>query len=187
MEIEMKKLFFLLFCLIILAAPFNSVNASDESPKEIIQAAQQGDAGAQRELGAMYYFGEGVPQDYKEAIKWYSKSAEQGTADAQGALGTLYYHGKGVPQDYKEAIKWYSKSAEQNYVKSQVMLGYMYYHGEGVQQEYVLAHMWFNLAAVQGNVNASELRDIAAEKMPPAQIEKAQKLAREWKALQNGS
>jgi TPR repeat protein len=151
MEIEMKKLFFLLFCLIILAAPFNSVNASDESPKEIIQAAQQGDAVAQRELGAMYYFGEGVPQDYKEAIKWYSKSAEQ------------------------------------NYVKSQVMLGYMYYHGEGVQQEYVLAHMWFNLAAVQGNVNASELRDIAAEKMTPAQIEKAQKLARELKALQNGS
>lgn len=151
MEIEMKKLFFLLFCLIILAAPFNSVNASDESPKEIIQAAQQGDAGAQRELGAMYYFGEGVPQDYKEAIKWYSKSAEQ------------------------------------NYVKSQVMLGYMYYHGEGVQQEYVLAHMWFNLAAVQGNVNASELRDIAAEKMTPSQIEKAQKLAREWKALQNDS
>jgi TPR repeat protein len=94
---------------------------------------------------------------------------------------------KGVPQDYKEAIKWYSKSAEQNYVKSQVMLGYMYYHGEGVQQEYVLAHMWFNLAAVQGNVNASELRDIAAEKMTPSQIEKAQKLAREWKALQNDS
>jgi TPR repeat protein len=181
METEMKKLLSSLFCLIILAAPFSSGDASNESPKEIIQSAEQGDANAQRELGAMYYFGEGVPQDYKEALKWYSKSAEQGAADAQGALGTLYYHGKGVPQDYKEAMKWYSKSAGQGYVKAQVMLGYMYYHGEGVPQDDVLAHMWFNLASTQGNVNALEFRDIAAVKMTPAQIEEAQKLANEWK------
>ena len=29
----------------------------------------------------MYYNGEGVPQDYKEAVKWYTKAAEQGLAD----------------------------------------------------------------------------------------------------------
>lgn len=155
--------------------------------KEIIQSAEQGDANAQRELGVMYYFGDGVQQDYKEAFKWYSKSAVQGTAAAQGALGTLYYHGKGVSRDHKEALKWYSKSAEQGYVKAQVMLGYMYYNSEGAPQDYVLAHMWFNLAAVQGNINASGLRDITAEKMTPAQIEEAQRLAREWKAVQNQS
>ena len=158
-----------------------------EGIKEIIQSAEQGNANAQRELGVMYYFGDGVPQDYKEAFKWYSKSAAQGTAAAQGALATLYYHGEGVSRDYKEAMKWYSKSAEQGYAKAQVMLGYMYYHSEGAQQDYVLAHMWFNLAAVQGSVYASEFMDITAGKMTTAQIEEAQKLAREWKVVQNQS
>jgi TPR repeat protein len=32
--------------------------------------AAQGDATAQYNLGTMYYAGEGVPQDYAEALKW---------------------------------------------------------------------------------------------------------------------
>jgi TPR repeat protein len=31
----------------------------------------------------MYANGQGVPQDYGEAIRWYRKAAEQGFADAQ--------------------------------------------------------------------------------------------------------
>jgi hypothetical protein len=30
-----------------------------------------------------YYNGEGVPQDYKEAVKWQRKAAEQGYANDQ--------------------------------------------------------------------------------------------------------
>jgi len=37
-----------------------------------------GEADAQFLLGLMYDNGEGVPQDYKQAIKWYTKVAEQG-------------------------------------------------------------------------------------------------------------
>ncbi|NBT29691.1 MAG: hypothetical protein EBT18_09450, partial [Gammaproteobacteria bacterium] len=37
-------------------------------------AAEQGDATAQYNLAAMYDNGKGVPQDYEEAVKWYSKS-----------------------------------------------------------------------------------------------------------------
>ena len=40
--------------------------------------AEQGDAQAQFTLGAMYYNGRGVPQDYKQAVKWYRLAAEQG-------------------------------------------------------------------------------------------------------------
>ena len=43
------------------------------------------------------------------------------------------------------------------------------------------AHMWFNLAAAQGIELASKNRDIIANKMTPAQISEAQRLAREWK------
>jgi len=41
--------------------------------------------------------------------------------------------------------------------------------------------MWFNLAAAQGVKQAAEARDRLAPKMSSAQIEEAQRLAREWK------
>ena len=42
------------------------------------KAALQGDAGAQNNLGVCYEYGEGVKQDYAEAVKWYQKAAQQG-------------------------------------------------------------------------------------------------------------
>ena len=49
----------------------------------------------------MYDKGEGVPQDYKEATKWYRLAAEQGDASAQTKLGYMYDHGQGVLLLYK--------------------------------------------------------------------------------------
>src|SRR5438874_281250 len=40
--------------------------------------ADQGDAVAQARLGLLYQLGEGVPQDYAEAVKWYRLAADQG-------------------------------------------------------------------------------------------------------------
>ncbi len=51
---------------------------------------------AQNNLSAMYCKGQGVTQDFKEAVKWYRQSAEQGGADAQYALGGMYGNGQGV-------------------------------------------------------------------------------------------
>ena len=44
----------------------------------------------------------------------------------------------------------------------------------------VYAHMWFNIAASSGIEHAVKGRDIVAQEMIPSQIEKAQKLAREY-------
>ena len=56
----------------------------------------------------MYYQGKGVPQDYKQAFKWFKLSAQQGDAKAQLTLGVMYFSGQGVPQDYASAHKWWS-------------------------------------------------------------------------------
>jgi len=40
-------------------------------------------SGAQFNLGLMYDFGEGVPEDDEEAVRWYREAAEQGNAAAQ--------------------------------------------------------------------------------------------------------
>ncbi len=49
---------------------------------------------AQFKIGFMYYQGRGVPQDYREAVKWTLLSAEHGEPNAQGLLGLMYLNGK---------------------------------------------------------------------------------------------
>lgn len=112
---------------------------------------------AQYALGNIYYNGNGVPQDYAEAVAWYRKAAEQGDMKAQHNLGNMYYYGKGVPQDYAEAVKWYRKSAEQGDSYAQNNLGNMYYNGEGLQQNYSEAMRWYLKAAAQGEKYAQHI------------------------------
>ena len=152
----------------------------DTALREWGTLAEQGNANAQFNLGLMYEKGKGVPQDYKEAVKWYRMAAEQGVTYAQANLGLMYNKGQGVPHDNKEAVKWYRRSAEQGFAKAQVNLGSMYGNGEGVPQDYVQAHMWFNIAGINGDELAVRNRNAIANKMTPAQIAEAQKLAWEW-------
>ncbi len=50
-------------------------------------AAEQGYAGAQFNLGLMYFSGEGVPPDEMEAVRWIQLAAEQGHVQAKSILG----------------------------------------------------------------------------------------------------
>ena len=150
---------------------------------DLRERADQGDADAQFGLGAAYAKGEGVPQDYAEADKWFRLAADQGYAFAQTSLGFAYYAGEGVPQDHAEAVKWWRKAAEQGNAPAQASLGVAYYAGHGVPKDYAEAHKWLNLSAAAGNTKAGENRDIVAKRMTPEQVAEAQRLAREWKPL----
>ena len=118
-------------------------------------------------------------EDYATALREWKPLAEQGYALAQNNLGVMYEKGQGVSQNYKTAVKWYTLAAEQGYALAQFNLGVMYDKGEGVLQYYVSAHMWGNLGASNGSENGAKLRDLVAKKMTPADISKAQRLARE--------
>ena len=72
---------------------------NSSNPETTLSLAEQGNASAQFNLGVKYYNGEGVPQDYKAAVKWYSLAAEQGLDKAQSNLGVMYNNGEGVIQD----------------------------------------------------------------------------------------
>lgn len=80
--------------------------------KETLQAAEQGDAEAQYNLGVMYAQGQGVRQDDAQAVQWYRQAAEQGYAQAQSNLGVMYYNGQGVRQNYKIAKEWFGKACD---------------------------------------------------------------------------
>ena len=81
----------------------------------IRRSAEQGYTEAQYNLGRCYYNGEGVSQDYTQAVYWWRKAAEQGYSDAQYYLGFAYYCGVGVSADGTQAVYWWRKAAEQGH------------------------------------------------------------------------
>ena len=128
-------------------------------------AAEQGDAKAQCNLGYAYYTGNGVPKDDVESVKWYRKSAEQGYAKAQYTLGIAYYNGEGVPKDSEKAVEWYRKAAEQGDAGAQRSLGVRYDNGEGVPKDSEKAVEWYRTAAEQGYAAAQWFLGLAYAKV----------------------
>lgn len=156
--------------------------------QKFMPAAEGGNADAQVNVGAMYANGEGVEQNFAEALKWYRLSAEQGNAAAQNRLGSMYDDGVGIAQNFEEAAKWYRRSADQGNVGAQINLGAMCAKGVGVPKDYVLAYMWLSIAvsrippdANDMRVFVARLRDQIVLRMAPFQIDEARQLARRWK------
>ena len=118
--------------------------------ESIRHLANRGNVEAQFNLGAMYENAQGVPANYQEAVKWYSKAAAKGNAAAQYNLGLMYANGKGTPRNSTEAIKWFRKAAEQGDAQAQYNLGVMFDEGEGSANDKADAVSWFKKAAEQG-------------------------------------
>jgi len=74
--------------------------------QDVRRLAEQGDTAAQFAMGARFATGEDVPQDYAEAVRWFSLAAEQGHVAAQATLGAYYWAGRGVEQDLTRAYFW---------------------------------------------------------------------------------
>ena len=111
--------------------------------------AQQGDAMAQNNLGAMYNNGQGVVQSYQQAMAWYQKAANHGDAAGQHNLGAMYEKGQGIAQNYQQALAWYQKAANQGVAQAQNNLGAMYANGLGVAKNYQQAKAWWQKVLAQ--------------------------------------
>ena len=96
---------------LIAVALLGTAAAEDGLWDNTIKSAEQGNVGAQTDLGTRYANGNGVPQDYLMAAKWYRKAADQGYAYAQTSLAWMYFLGHGVPQDYVRAHMWFNLAA----------------------------------------------------------------------------
>jgi TPR repeat protein len=130
----------------------------------------------------MYENGQGVAQDYAEAVRLYKQSAAQEHTRAQYNLALMLQAGKGVAQDYAEATRLFRLAATQGLSVAQGNLALSYAQGLGVPQNFIRAHMWANLAASTGDSVAFRTRDLMSEQLTNQQIAEAQKLARECQA-----
>lgn len=152
-------------------------NKAGQSADGLKTKANQEDAVAQYILGLMYYEGQGVKQNFVEAIKWCQQSADQELVDAQYFVGIMYAQGKGVSQSLAEAAEWFEKAADQGHAGAQYKIGVMYYKGQGVPQNYVKSYAYWNVAAAFNMQKAKESLSIVKAKMTSTQVAEGQRQA----------
>jgi len=123
-----------------------------EPPRQTLrEAATNGDASAQYEIGQRYASGSnGLPQDNEQAAYWLNRAAEQGLAPAQYRLGTMFEKGLGVPENPTKARTWYERAAAQGNVKAMHNLAVMQAEGAGGPQDFAAAARSFDSAAQHG-------------------------------------
>jgi len=112
----------------------------DARVKWLIGADARGNGSAARQLGDMYAHGDGIAQDFAEAMRWYLKGAADGDPKSMIALGLMYRNGEGVPVDYEKAAGWLVKASESRFeLEARYYLGMMYREGKGVKRDPAMA------------------------------------------------
>ena len=119
-------------------------------------------------------------QDYETAIKLWLPEAEAGRSEAQALIGNLYNAGFGFERDYAKAMEWFMKAAVKGDAMAQQGIGNLYGEGRGVEKDYIKARMWFAISANNGNERAEYNMRKVAQRMKPAEVEKADQMALEW-------
>lgn len=151
--------------------------------RELTPFAEQGNAEAQYLLGASYANASPPEQDYLKAERWLQAAAEQGHTDAMVDIAKLNLFYKNE-RDVKKAIPWYMKAADLGHPEAQFMIGTYYFSEDsGDEKNNVKAYMWWLLSASKGHPLAKLMLEKSLVKISPDEVQKAEQLAKEWKAV----
>jgi hypothetical protein len=145
----------------------------------VLKRAGAGDSLAQYEMALRYADGEGVPQNYPDAMAWFAKAAANGNDNAQWKLGLGYIEGIGVPHDEREAAVWFKLAANHGDIRAQSALSDLYLSGRGVPRDYVRAYTWASIATgLRGDDN--DRLKVIESRMTAVQIEDAHRRISRW-------
>jgi TPR repeat protein len=77
-----------------------------EAFRLFLSAAEDGDLGAQLNIGYFYDYGLGTKKDSDEALRWYRRAHRRGHSSATLNIGTVY-RDRG---DTKRALQWFERA-----------------------------------------------------------------------------
>ena len=140
----------LLSAALLALGPALPVLRAQTDPAAVRAFAQAGDPDALNALGNAYANGQGVAQDFAEAVRLYELAAARGHAPALFNLGMMSELGRGAPADLGAAFKRYLRAAELGFSAAQFNVGNMYANGIGVNRDFFEAALWFRQAADRG-------------------------------------
>ena len=166
------------------APPVIHKQKESENFGQCLDKAMDGDSNARYRLAKMYFYGNGVEQDYIQAQVWYGLAAEGGNSLAKYELGKMNLYGVGIEKN-PELGKEYCLDAYWSFRSSiaeiygydigqhvdrgttdeisgfekagylMYCLGRMEHAGEGAEQDYGKAFRWFQLAADSSHVHSN--------------------------------
>jgi hypothetical protein len=114
------------------------------------RAAEQGLTRAITRLAVHYWEGNGVEQDFEQAVALRRIASELGCNVARFDLANNL-QARGTPEDQVEAASLFRLVAiETERANVQAQMGMLYRDGRGVEQDLEEALYWFRLAADQG-------------------------------------
>lgn len=116
---------------------------------ELTARANQGNDHAQFYLAKRYQKGNGVPQDARKAIEWYTRAANQNVTPAQLNLGIMYARGEGVAVNEQQARYWLERAAKRGDNRASYTLALI----DEKQRKLVDAYKWYDLSARDGMLN----------------------------------
>lgn len=159
-----------------------------EAMRQFQRCADAGFSPCIRNIGLLYYGGDGVKRDQRRAREYLKRAAELHDEHAAQFLGLMHELGQGGLQDYSEAAHWYWRAAELGNADGQWALGRLYETGRGVEQSLVEAYKWINIATATTDDDDDRTawakdRDRIAGEMSSADRAEAQRMARAWRPM----
>lgn len=126
------------------------------SVQELLAKANNGDEKSCIELGSMYADGDGVEQNYEEAIRYYQMAASMGNKEAYKHLGWLYFDDKYFPSDYEISFKYMKKAADLGDSIAQTHIAQAYQYGiwGAPEEDRSLMKKYFEMALNNGEAHA---------------------------------
>lgn len=114
------------------------------------QAAEEGHAGAQNQLGKYLHAGRGGAKDLTEALHWLQRAAEQ------GAAAHIYDLAVALEADGQlaKAATQYARAADAGHIDAAVSLGLLYQEGRGVARDPAKARAFYESGAARGHPRA---------------------------------
>jgi hypothetical protein len=149
----MHRLSTTLFLASVMAGPL--APAADTPPfKELLAKAAGGDPRAQVSLAVRYRDGQGVKQDYAEAMRWGHLAADQGDAAAMDFVGWMFFEGLGVKHNPTMAAGYFKAAAGES-AAAAWNLGQCYFGAQGMDQDVPRALEVWKKAAEMGHGRAA--------------------------------
>ena len=143
----------------------NKTNTDSNALKQEIlltdKLAKEGNVDAQYKLGLRFYYGDGLPQSYKNALYWLRKASKAGHVKATTLMGVCYGEGNGVDKSFDKALDYYKSAAKENEPNALYNLAIYNYLGLGCTKSSSKSKRYFKQAAKNG---CSESKKIVNDK-----------------------
>ncbi len=119
----------------------------------------KGSANCMNDLGALYYMGEVVEQNFAKAADLYEMAVDAGCHQSIINLGYIYEYGRLGQPDYQKAYQWYSLAAALAPSSEAVYkLGDMYSRGRAVPEDKSKAYQLYerSLDLAEGSIEVAQ-------------------------------